>query len=210
MNNSQIRIAGAKAFAEKTIDTMRCMDAGDAKQLLTDVREQTKHMANLENIIKLVSGQEIGDKAYAAIEEEQPTEYVTARANGGIPVSRADKTDKVDDKGNVVYKIVWFIPSAVASRKALGDKKVNPLGEDRDSVEHVINTYDMRRNNITIRKNAIKTIAAAAKIVKQEQLDAVHKAKATKAANIYAVGQALLAKANPVQTVSVMVATPAK
>jgi inhibitor of KinA sporulation pathway (predicted exonuclease) len=186
------------------------MDANDAKELLTSIRAETTIMSNAENVLKLISGHEIGDKAMQQIEEEQPIAYVTARANGLVAASRVDIVEGKFVDGKQVTKITWFCKDAVATRKALIDKKTDLLGENRAGVERVINKHDLDRNNSIIRKNAMKQMVLANKIVKQEELDAIHQAKATKAANIYEIGRLLIPVDAQKVVVSQMIATTGK
>jgi hypothetical protein len=184
------------------------MDVSDAKDILSVVRAEAKIMTGQSQLAQLLAGGEIPDKAMEQIEENQPIAYVQARAAGAIPQSRADDTGRIDGKGAKIYKIVWFIPPAVAVRKALTDKK-SSLGNngadanEKDGAEMVINALDLQRSKINLHKTAITQWTKAAKIIKQEEIAAIHEAKKTKAANIYALGQKMLATAEPIQKVVV-------
>jgi len=195
--NTVLRIAGAINHAEKVLENLRTMDAGDAKDLLHVVREESKVMTSQSQLLALLAGGEIPDKAMKAIEEAQPIKYVEARAMGGIPVSRADDTGKIDDKGNRIFKIVWFMPQAVKAKKELGAKgllnvKDGEFSSNKEGTEKVLNELDLQRGKINFHKTAITQYVKAAKIIKQEELKALHDAKKTASINIYALGQAML------------------
>lgn len=200
--NTEVRIQSAVAQADKQVEALKSMDGTDAKSLISTIRAEAKILTAKSQLKQLLSGGEIPDKAMALIEENQPIEYVNARAEGARAVSRADDTGKVDKDGKRIMKIVWYIPDAVAVKKALNDKK-NPMpdGEEKEGADKDINNLELARDIINHRKTAMTQWVKAAKIVKRQEVAAIHEQKKTKSINIYALGQKLLAKAQPVQQV---------
>lgn len=198
-NNAQIRIESQMNNLDKLLVRVREMTDDQIAELEKELKINTKVVQDRIYLVSVLSGREIGDKAYKTLIENMPDELKEAIEDGYVFDSRA--IPAIDPKtGKPTMRTVWSDNNAAVCREAV--KGVIP-DELYEQIDRRINKYEMRREHGCSKRDTLNTMRHIINTVKKERKEAVHEAKKTKMIALCILGKQMLESA-PVQKVPLL------
>ena len=191
-NNAGIRIESTMNNLGKLMDKIREMSDEQITEMEKELKANTKIVNDRIYLVSLLSGREIGDKAYKNALDMMVDELKEAVEDGYIFDSRA--IPAIDAKtGKPTMRTVWSDNNAAACREAV--KGAVP-DEIYDQIDRRVNKFEMRREHGMAKRDTLNSVKHAINTVKRERKEAAHEVKKTKMVALSILGKQLLAGAS--------------
>lgn len=197
-NNVQIRVQGQLNRQLSAVETLNMnitlMSDEELSQLESAVKVELKIVKKRVDLVKILSGKQIGKKAFEDVQNHQ--EFVETTDVEGLEFSPHTKK-ALDVNGNIVNRIVY-------SEDGVSRVRQLPRGivddETFDGVSKKMKKYSSREDNGKQQMNALKNVLFAITKKRADDMVKVLETKRTKNVKLGDLGRALL-KGNEVQLV---------
>lgn len=196
MNNAQIRLKGQLFAVENLNKNISAMSDDELGQLEVIVKAELKLVKKRVDLVKILSGKQIGKKAFEDIQDHQ--EFVETKEGEGMEFNPHTKK-ALDPNGNIVNRIVY-------SEDGVSKLRQLPRGiyddETFDGVALKFSKYSSREDNGKQQLNTLKNVILAITKKRTDDKIRVLEAKRIKNVKLGDLGRQLL-KGNEVQEVTV-------
>ncbi|MDD3474449.1 MAG: hypothetical protein PHP08_00915 [Candidatus Dojkabacteria bacterium] len=188
-NNAEIRIEAGMNNLEKFLNRVREMSTEQIEDFEKELKAKSKIVNDRIYLVSLLSGREIGDKAYKNAIDMMVDEMKEAMEDGYNFDSR--EIPAIDPKtGKPVMRTVWSDKNAAGCREAVKGVISDEL---YDQIDRRLNKYEMRREHGIAKRDTLNSMRHAINTVKREIREKDHEAKKTKLIPLAVLGKQMMA-----------------
>ncbi len=191
-NNMSVRAEGILNSVDRKIEDVRLMSDEQIKEFEEELKKQTLIVKERIDLVGLLSGREISDKAFDHLKEVNREEFYRAIEEGATFESKPVPYYNIKTK-KMETRIVYYCPQAIMAGQAT-DKIAS--AEKMLVIKFGLNNYEKRRAKSMAKRDALNSVKKVIKRIncekKEDKFKAELSAKKIKVESVVALGKKLM------------------